>query len=178
MGNRDGCTLSRSALTAPGPIWGNQCRVPIASGSAKRNPIPHSPSQSHSLCHSHSHSQAIVRVSIVTCCNKLKLTKSVRSHWGCQSDWLPPPAPAAAAAATCGVQLVEQLAGSACSHLALARLDNKCQHFAAANLFARLMRAPIAGGPCFYVAATAVAPLLQLPLRLLLPLGHTRHACR
>lgn len=123
----------------------------------------HSPSHSHSLCHSHSHSQAIVRVSIVTCCNKLKLTKSVRSHWGCQSDWLPPPAPAAAAAATCGVQLVEQLAGSACSHLALARLDNKCQHFAAANLFARLMRAPIAGGPCFYVAATAVAPSCKSP---------------
>lgn len=63
------------------PNLGEQCQCQC---QAKRNPIPFA---------IHIPSEAIVRMSIVTCCNKLKLTKSVRSHWSCLS-------------ATCGVQLV------------------------------------------------------------------------
>lgn len=116
-----------------------------------------------------------MRVSIVTCSNKLKLTKSVRSHWACLAGLLLPltshPSPLLLfllqLAATCGVQLVASALSTSRACLST-RLDNKCQHFAAANLFARLMRAPIAGGLCFYVSTS---PSSSLPLLLLATRG-------
>lgn len=110
-----------------------------------------------------------MRVSIVTCSNKLKLTKSVRSHWACLAGLLLPLTLCSLLlfllqlAATCGVQLVASALSTSRACLST-RLDNKCQHFAAANLFARLMRAPIAGGLCFYVSTSSSS----LPLLLLL----------
>lgn len=95
---------------------------------------------------------------IVTCCNKLKLTKSVRQCAMCNVQR------ATGNGATCDAYLVASVArfvwefgfsfgfgvgfgfGFFFSFFG-ARLDNKCQHLAAANLFAPPMRSPQEGRP-------------------------------